>query len=96
MHGVPLYVKLERYKKTLPKEYSKYVDTIEAKNIVKEILKDDIEIPKLVFILDPKSDSVCIHPNHILKASHVENGWYLDLGSKKILNKQCNLLYILF
>jgi len=86
MQGVPLYIKLQRYNKTLPKEYYKYIDKIEAKNIVKDILKDDIEVPKTFSILKPGMDELCINPNHILKASHCKNGCYLDLGSKKVNN----------
>jgi hypothetical protein len=78
---LPLYEKIQYYKDQLNEEYVPYVDKIEAKRIVKEVLGDMIHVAPLVRILespdDVSVDDIC--GNHLLKASH-GCGWNIDLA----------------
>jgi len=46
--SLDLYQKVRHYRSHLTPEHSRFVDKLEAKKIVKEILGDDIEVAKVI------------------------------------------------
>lgn len=84
---MPMYRKILHYKHFIGKEYMPYVDKLLAKDKVKEILGDDIEVAKVVKVLKNTNDisSLDMHDNYLLKSSH-GSGWNLDLKYNKDLN----------
>ena len=94
-NNLPMYRKILFYKKTLGEYHSKFVDKIEAKSIVKNILNDDIEVAPIIRILKDYKDisSKDFNENHILKATH-GSGWNIDLSEINDINKIKNKLEI--
>ncbi len=64
--------KIKYYGKNLTQEYAEYVDKLKAKDIVKKICGDEIEVSPVIKILkdikDLKQEDLNI--NHIIKGSH--------------------------
>lgn len=91
-----LYQKVRHYRNYLTPEHARFVDKIEAKKIVKEILGDQIEVAKIIRILNGPND-LCeddiSNKNVFIKASH-GSGWniYIDENNKDI-NKYRRLLH---
>jgi hypothetical protein len=85
---LPLYEKVGLYQKSLNKFHSQFVDKLNAKIIVKNICKDDIEVPKVIKILKGPNDilETDIKDNYIIKASH---------GSKWNINIEKNKSYLI-
>lgn len=77
---LPMYKKIYYYGTILTKEYSKYVNKIEAKKIVKEICGDDINVAKIIKILDYPSDILQddINPKYMIKSAH-GSGWNINI-----------------
>ncbi len=84
--------KIQYYMSKLTLEHSYYVDKLVAKQIVKDICNDLIEIPKTIRILKNYTDIVDtdINPNYIIKSSH-GSSWNININStinkKYIINK---------
>ena len=55
-NSLALYQKVRHYRNHLTTEHARFVDKIEAKKIVKEILGDEIEVAKIIRILDSPND----------------------------------------
>lgn len=77
---LPLFSKLSYYKTQLDERFSPYVDKIEAKQIVKQTVGNEISIPKLIRILDSPDDfkQSDINSNHMVKAVH-GCGWNINM-----------------
>lgn len=78
--SMPLFKKIAYYKDYLDERFAKYVDKIEAKKYVKKICGDEINIPKIVRILDSYADFVeaDINCEHMVKACH-GSGWNINM-----------------
>jgi len=76
-----LYEKIQYYKDHLNEAYIPYVDKLESKRIVKEVLGEQIEVARLVRILESPNDihETDISSNYLLKSSH-GCGWNIDLA----------------
>lgn len=97
--SLALYQKVRYYRNYLTPHHSLFVDKIEAKNIVKEILGNDIEVAKIIRILDGPNDilesDINTDRNILIKACH-GSGWniYINKGdNRKNINKYKSLLY---
>ena len=77
--NLPLYKKIEYYSTTLDKNYSIYVDKLEAKKIVSELTNNEIKIAKVIKELKNINDikESDINPDHLLKTTHGSK-WNLD------------------
>jgi len=49
---LPMFKKIYYYGKQLTKEYAEYVDKLQAKRKVKEICGDDIQVAKVLRVLE--------------------------------------------
>jgi hypothetical protein len=72
---LPMFKKIYYYGTQLTKEYSEYVDKLEAKRKVKEICGNDIKVAKVVRILKSYDDLTenDLNKNYIIKSSHGSN-----------------------
>ena len=77
---MPLFEKIAYYKTVLTKDYAKYVDKIEAKNIVREMAGDLVQCTSLVRILRNPDDihQSDLNTNHIIKYAH-GCGWNIGI-----------------
>jgi len=92
---LPMFKKIHYYGTQLTKEYGEYVDKLQAKRKVKEMCGDDIQVAKVVRILESYSDLTenDLNKNYIIKSSH-GSGWNiyndtsitLDDAIKKLKN----------
>lgn len=85
-HHLPLYTKISHYKLQLNEQYAQYVNKLEAKLIVKNILEDKIHIAKVIRVLKDCNDFTKedININHVLKTVH-GSGWnIIDLNTTTI------------
>lgn len=73
---LPMFKKIHYYGTQLTKEYAEYVDKLQAKRKVKEICGDDIQVAKVVRILESYNDLTekDLDTNYIIKSSH-GSGW---------------------
>lgn len=73
---LPMFKKIHYYGTQLTKEYAEYVDKLQAKRKVKEICGDDIQVAKVVRILESYNDLTenDLNTNYIIKSSH-GSGW---------------------
>lgn len=73
---LPMFKKIYYYGTQLTHEYAEYVDKLKAKNKVKEICGNNIQIPKIVRVLNSYDDLTedDLSPNCIIKSSH-GSGW---------------------
>lgn len=73
---LPMFKKIYYYGTQLTKEYADYVDKLQAKRKVKEICGDDIQVAKVVRILESYNDLTKndLNTNYIIKSSH-GSGW---------------------
>jgi len=73
---LPLYKKLSYYKLILNENYAIYVDKLEVKIVVKNILKDEIKVANVIRILKDDKDfsEMDKNSNHVLKSTH-GSGW---------------------
>jgi len=73
---LPMFKKIYYYGTQLTKEYAEYVDKLQAKNKVKEICGDDIQVAKVVRVLNSYYDLTLddLNTNYIIKSSH-GSGW---------------------
>ena len=85
--NLPLFKKILLYKKRLGKSESKYVDKLEVKNIVKDILGDEIQVANVIRVLSDYKDikEEDLNDNYIIKATH-GSGWNIDLEKNKDIN----------
>lgn len=83
----PMYKKIHYYGNILTKEYSKYVDKIKAKKIVKEICGNDINVAKIIKILDSPNDLLQddIKEKYIIKSAH-GSGWNININENMQVN----------
>ncbi len=87
--SLALYQKVRHYRSHLTPEHSRFVDKLEAKKIVKEILGDDIEVAKVIRVLDNPNDlkpaDLNEQKNVFIKATH-GSGWniFIDNINNKI------------
>lgn len=97
--SLALYQKVRHYRNYLTPEHARFVDKIEAKKIVKEILGDEIEVAKIIRILNDPNDlhesDINIDKDVFIKASH-GSGWNIHVNkgdNRNNLNKYKKLLY---
>jgi hypothetical protein len=79
---LPIYKKIQIYGKNLNEDYAKYVNKLEAKKIVKEICGEDIEIPRVIKIINNIQDGIScqdLNINHIIKSAH-GSGWNINIS----------------
>jgi hypothetical protein len=90
---LPLYKKINYYKSQLDINFSKYVDKLNAKDIVYSICSDSCKIPKVIRILASPSDlqESDIKNNYLIKASH-GSSWIIDLKHEKNIHKNIQKL----
>ena len=84
---LPMFKKIEYYGKILTKEYSEYVDKIEAKKIVKELCGEDIQVAKLIKILEQPEDlsQNDLDSKYIIKSAH-GSSWNVYINDKLNIN----------
>lgn len=84
---LPMFKKIHYYGTQLTKEYAEYVDKLQAKRKVKEICGDDIQVAKVVRILDSYNDLTenDFNTNYIIKSSH-GSGWNIYNDTPITLN----------
>lgn len=95
-----LWEKLSYYKNILNEEYAPYVDKLTAKQIVKQLGGDRIQVANTIRILDSPDDlrQEDLQTNYMIKASH-GSGWNINvqpttnLDECKTLLKQWNIPY---
>lgn len=98
--SLPLYKKIKYYKTQLTAHYAVFVDKITAKNVVKSVFKDEINVTPIIRILSGPDDitEADLNVNHIIKAAH-GCGWNIDitdtttLDSVKLLLNKWNCVY---
>jgi hypothetical protein len=92
--SLALFEKIGVYGKSLTKEHSVYIDKLQAKKIVKDILGDKIEVANVVRVLGSRIDLTTedLQKNYILKASHA-SGWNISLTASTNINHARMLLY---
>jgi len=82
---LPMFKKIYYYGKQLTKEYAEYVDKLQAKRKVKEICGDDIQVAKVLRVLESYNDLTenDLDINYIIKSAH-GSGWniYNDTSMK--------------
>jgi len=73
---LPMFKKIYHYGNQLTEEYAEYVDKLQAKSKVKQLCRDDIQVAKVIRILDSYSDLTenDLDTNYIIKSSHA-SGW---------------------
>jgi hypothetical protein len=92
--------KITYYKDQLNKRYAPFVDKLVAKQIVKHICGDRIQVAPLVRVLESPQDvqETDLQPNYMIKASH-GCGWNVNVQSTttvaevKALLQQWNTVY---
>ena len=69
---LPMFKKIQYYGTQLTKEYAEYVDKLKAKHKVKEICGDEIQVAKVVRVLESYDDLTIndLNSNYIIKSSH--------------------------
>jgi hypothetical protein len=90
---LPLYKKIQYYASQLDERYSRYVDKIEAKKIVKELCGEDIHVSPIIRILDNPNDFSIndINENNMIKSSH-GCGWNINMSKNTKVNNVIELL----
>ena len=85
---LPMFKKIHYYGSQLTIEYAEYVDKLQAKHKVKEICGDDIQVAKVVRILDSYNDLTehDLDKNYIIKSSH-GSGWNIYNDASITLNE---------
>ena len=78
---LPLYKKIKYYGTQLDDRFSKYVDKIEAKKIVKHICGDDITVLPIIRIINNAEEVTTddINMNNMIKSSH-GSGWNININ----------------
>lgn len=84
---LPMFKKIAYYGTQLTKDYAEYVDKLEAKIKVKEICGDDINVAKVIRILDSYDDIVGddLNKKYIIKSSH-GSGWNINVDESTTLD----------
>jgi hypothetical protein len=84
---LPMFKKIEYYGTILTKEYAEYVDKIEAKRIVKDLCGEDIQVAKLIKILEQPEDIFQddLDSKYIIKSAH-GSGWNVNINDKTSLS----------
>lgn len=69
---LPMFKKIHYYGTQLTKEYAEYVDKLQAKRKVKELCGDEIQVAKVVRVLESYDDLTIndLNPNYIIKSAH--------------------------
>lgn len=77
--SLPLYKKVAIYQKYLGPLHAPFVDKLTAKKIVKSICGDEIEVARVVRILQSPQDlrDSDLQPNYLIKAAHGSK-WNID------------------
>jgi hypothetical protein len=77
---MPLYEKIGYYKTILTKDYAKYVDKIEAKELVPAMTGGTVACTRLIRILKHPDDiqESDLNPNHMIKSAH-GCGWNISI-----------------
>ncbi len=91
--NLALYEKIGVYAQNLTKEHSKYIDKLEAKALVKEMLGERIEVAKVIRVLENWKDvkQEDFNCNHIIKSSHA-SGWNICIDkTTRVSNVQIQL-----
>lgn len=86
-HNLPLYSKVKLYGQILNKDFSPFVDKLEAKNIVTKLCPE-LKVAKVIRELKWSSDFTQsdINSDYLLKASH-GSGWMIDLAEIKDIDR---------
>jgi hypothetical protein len=87
--SLPLYKKIVHYRSCLDERFAPFVDKLEAKKIVKEVCGDDIQVAKVIRILDGPDDITetdLQNTYHIIKSTH-GCGWNVNITERTDLNK---------
>jgi hypothetical protein len=92
-NDLAMYEKISIYAKHMTPQHAKHVDKLQAKQIVKEILGDSIEVARVVRVLDNWRDLKVtdLNPQHILKSSHA-SGWNINITNNTSLIWSLRLL----
>ena len=79
-NDLPLYEKIGVYGRHMTAEHAKYVDKLIAKDIVKQLLGDTIEVGKVIRVLNGWRDlkRTDMNHNHIIKTAHA-SGWNINI-----------------
>jgi len=92
---LPMFKKIYYYGTQLTKEYAEYVDKLQAKHKIKEICGDDVQVAKVVRILESYNDLTLddLNTNYIIKSSH-GSGWniYNDIDIPMTLDSAIQTL----
>jgi hypothetical protein len=85
--------KINIYKSFLNEHHSKYTDKLLAKNIVKEICGDKIQVAKVIKILKNHTDldQIDLDPRYIIKATH-GSGWNINIKENTNISSCKSLL----
>lgn len=80
---LPLYKKILHYREQLDERFAPYVDKLKAKQIVKEVCGDAIQVARVVRILSGPDDVTQedLNPNHMIKATH-GCGWNVNISDQ--------------
>lgn len=86
--SLPLYKKILHYREQLDERFAPFVDKLIAKQIVKEICGDEIQIARVIRELSGPEDirQEDLNPAHIIKATH-GCGWNVNISEKTDLAK---------
>ena len=79
--SLPMFKKIKIYGDNLTEDFAKYVDKLQAKEIVKYICGNSIQTPKVIKIVDFSNiTNEDLNINHIIKSSHA-SGWNINIDS---------------
>lgn len=92
-NDLPLYKKIQIYGKSLTEEHTMYVDKLKAKQIVKDILGDRVEVARIVRVLNDYTDFKVedLNPCHIIKSAHA-SGWNINISPTTTYDQVLNSL----
>lgn len=85
--SLPLFKKIQVYKDQLDERYTKYVDKLSAKEVVKSICGDELHLAKVIKVLNSPDDiqESDLNPNHIIKSTH-GSGWNINITNETKLD----------
>jgi hypothetical protein len=90
---LPMYEKIKIYSKHLTPQHAQYVDKLEAKKIVKDLLGDDIEVARVIRVLEQWNSlqPEDLNPRYMIKSSHA-SGWNINVTPKTNYKQSFNQL----
>jgi len=91
--NLPMFKKIAIYGQYLTREHSDYVDKLKAKSIVKQICGDDIEVARVIRVLEYPTDIKTDDLNtlHIIKSAH-GSGWNININEHSTIENITNKL----